>query len=168
MTATKILNPIIMNPRPIRLLLVPTFAALLSCSAALAAPGKTEALFPIPENVRHILDQRCVMCHGELYNGKVEIREDLNLTNDEAIKETLSEAGRLKEVIAKNQMPHKAKLSFRLRKDPKMKERLEAIKADFDKNGEKEVLMAWMKNITATETPDKKDKDKEKEKQKSE
>jgi len=149
-----------MKPRPTRHLLVPAFATLISCSAAFAAPGKSDALFPIPDNVRHILDQRCVMCHGEVHNGKTEIREDLNLSNDEAIKETLSEAGRLKEVIAKKQMPQKAKLSFRLRKDPKLKERLDAIKADYDKNGERDVLMAWMKDITATETPDKKDKEK--------
>ena len=89
------------------------------------------------------------------------MREDLDLSTDERIRETLSEAGRLKEVIAKNEMPQKAKLSFRLRRNPKMKERLETIKAEYDKNGEKEVLLAWLKDITATDTPDKKKKEKE-------
>jgi len=113
-----------------------------------------ESLFPLPANVRQVMDQRCVMCHGEEYNGKAEVREDLDLSTDDKIKETLSEAGRLKEVIAKNEMPQKAKLSFRLRKDAKMKERLETIKAEYDKNGEKEILMAWLKDVVATETPE--------------
>jgi len=101
-------------------------------------------------------------------NGKAEIREDLELTSDQSIRETLSEPGRLKEMLVKDKMPKTAKLSFRLRKDPKMKERLDAIKADFAKNGEKEILLAWLKDVVATETPDKKDKDKEKEKEKKE
>ena len=158
MTPLNIPNLTPMNLHPLRRLLVPSVAALLSCSTGFGAAGKSDALFPIPENVRHILDQRCVMCHGEVHNGKAEIREDLNLSNEEAIKETLSEAGRLKEVIEKNEMPQKSKLSFRLRKDPKMKERLDTIKAEYDKNAEKEVLMAWMKDIVATKTPDKKEK----------
>jgi hypothetical protein len=132
--------------------------ALLATSTGFAAAEKNAALFPMPENVKKIMETRCVMCHGEVHDGKAEIREDLNLSSEEAIRETLSEAGRLKEVIAKDQMPQKAKLSFRLRKNPEMKQRLEAIKADYAKNGEKEVLMAWLKDVVATETPDKKDK----------
>lgn len=113
-----------------------------------------DTLLPLPKDVRQIFDQRCVMCHGEVFDGKAEIREDLNLTTDETIKETLSEPGRLKEVIAKDEMPHKAKLSFRLRRNPEMKARLEGIKSDYDKNGEKAVLMAWLKDVVATETVD--------------
>jgi hypothetical protein len=136
-----------------------TTAVLLISAAGVAksAPATPDNLFPLPANVRQIMDQRCVMCHGEVHAGKAEIREDLDLSTDEKIKETLSEAGRMKEVIAKNEMPHKAKLSFRLRKDPKMKERLETIKTEYDKNGEKEVLMAWLKDVVATETPEDKE-----------
>ena len=136
-----------------------TTAVLLisAVGVAKAAPATPDTLFPLPANVRQIMDQRCVMCHGEVYAGKAEIREDLDLSTDEKIKETLSEAGRMKEVIAKNEMPHKAKLSFRLRRDAKMKERLETIKTEYDKNGEKEVLMAWLKDVVATETPEDKE-----------
>ena len=141
-----------------RRLLTPALVALLAGSTGFAASEKNDALFPMPDNVKKIMDARCVMCHGETHDGKAEIREDLNLSSEEAIRETLSEAGRLKEVIAKNQMPQKAKLSFRLRKNAEMKQRLETLKADYEKNGEKEVLMAWLKDVVATETPDKKDK----------
>src|SRR5688572_26368460 len=138
-----------------RLIFTPALVFVLSASTGLAADGAAlDSLLPLPNDVRQIFDQRCVMCHGEVFNGKAEIREDLNLSTDEAIRETLSEPGRMKEVLAKDEMPHKAKLSFRLRKNPAMKERLEAIKADYDKNGEKAVLMAWLKDVVATETPD--------------
>jgi hypothetical protein len=138
-----------------RLILAPALAFLISSSPALAAGGAAlDALLPLPKEVRQIFDQRCVMCHGEMIDGKAEVREDLNLSTDDAIRETLSEPGRMKEVLAKDEMPHKAKLSFRLRKDPKMKERLETIKAEYDKNAEKAVLMAWLKDVVATETPE--------------
>jgi len=142
-----------MNQFTLRLLATTTLALFAAAPAALAA-ATPDALFPLPANVRQIMDQRCVMCHGEVYAGKAEVREDLDLSTDEAIKETLSEAGRMKEVIAKDEMPHKAKLSFRLRRDAKMKERLETIKSEYDKNGEKEILMAWLKDVVATETPE--------------
>jgi hypothetical protein len=140
---------------------LPLIAAALALVApsVMSAAAIPDSLFPLPDKVREIMNQRCVMCHGEVYDGKAEIREDLNLSTDAAIKETLSEAGRLKEVLVKNQMPQKAKLSFRLRKDPKQKERLETIKAEYDKNGEKEVLLAWLKDVVATETPEKKKKE---------
>lgn len=138
-----------------RLLLLPALSLALANVPVFAAEGAGfDAVLPLPKDVRQIIDQRCVMCHGEVIDGKAEIREDLNLSTDDAIRETLSEPGRMKEVIAKDEMPHKAKLSFRLRKNPAMKERLEAIKADYDKNGEKAVLMAWLKDVVATETPE--------------
>ena len=138
-----------------RLILAPALALLLLSSPALAANGaEFDAILPLPKDVRQILDQRCVMCHGEVIDGKAEIREDLDMSTDQALRETLSEPGRLKEVLAKDEMPHKAKLSFRLRRNPEMKERLETIKADFDKNAEKQVLMAWLKDVVATETPE--------------
>jgi hypothetical protein len=124
-----------------------------------AATPLPDSLFPLPANVREIMNQRCVMCHGELHDGKAELREDLDLSTDAAIRETLTEGGRLKEVIVKNQMPQKAKLSFRLRKDPKQKERLDTLRAAYDQNGEKEILLAWLKDVTATETPEKKKKE---------
>jgi hypothetical protein len=144
-----------------RLCLAPALVLLMSNLPLTAAEGAGfDTLLPLPKDVRQIIDQRCVMCHGEVIDGKAEIREDLNLSTDDAIRETLSEPGRMKEVLAKDEMPHKAKLSFRLRKKPEMKERLESIKADFDKNGEKAVLMAWLKDVVATETPeDEKDKE---------
>ncbi|HYD84612.1 MAG TPA: hypothetical protein VEA63_11180, partial [Opitutus sp.] len=92
-------------------------------------------------------------CHGEVIDGKAEIREDLDLSTDDAIRETLSEPGRLKEMIANDEMPHEAKLSFRLRRNPQMQERLTKLKADYDANGEKEILLAWLKDVTATVTP---------------
>ncbi len=144
-----------------RLLFTTATAMILSCPAWLSAAAIPDSLFPLPENVRQIMNNRCVMCHGEVHDGKTEMREDLDLSTDARIRETLSEAGRLKEVLVKNEMPQKAKLSFRLRRNPKMKEQLETIKAEYDKNGEKEVFLAWLKDITATDTPDKKKKEKE-------
>ncbi len=118
-----------------------------------ADAAKIDALFPLKPEVRKVLNQSCVMCHGEVFDGKAETREDLDLSTDDAIRETLSEPGRLKEVIANNEMPQEAKLSFRLRRDPKMQERLTQLKADYDKNGEREILLAWLKDVTATVTP---------------
>lgn len=148
-----------MNPTPLRPLSVLALVVALVTPSVMSAAAIPDSLFPLPDKVREIMNQRCVMCHGEVFDGKAEIREDLNLTTDATIKETLSEAGRLKEVIVKNQMPQKAKLSFRLRKDAKHKEHLETIKAEYEKNGEREVLLAWLKDIVATETPEKKKKE---------
>ncbi len=128
--------------------------SLLSATGIHAADAVTiDALLPLKPEVRQVLNQSCVMCHGEVIDGKAEIREDLDLSTDEAIIATLSEPGRLKEMIANNEMPQEAKLSFRLRRDPKMQERLTQLKADYDKNGEKEILLAWLKDVTATVTP---------------
>lgn len=138
----------------LRLLVVSLFSAFC-CSATQAASEKTEALLPLKPEVRKILDQSCVMCHGEVIAGKAEIREDLDLSSDDAIRETLTEPGRLKEMLVKDKMPQKAKLSFRLRKDPQMHERLTSIKESWNKNGEKDVLLAWLKDVVATETPEK-------------
>lgn len=150
----------------LRLFLLPLSilaASPRSALAAVAAPDPTlQGLLPVPAEVRQILNQRCVMCHGEVIEGKAETREDLDLSTDDLIRETLSETGRLKQMILEDKMPQKAKFSFRLRHDPKMKERLETIKADYAKNGEKEKLLAWLKDIVAT-TGEKEDKKKDKE-----
>lgn len=128
---------------------------LLGSGLRAADAGSIDTLLPLKPEVRKVLNQSCVMCHGEVIDGKAEIREDLDLSTDDAIRETLSEPGRLKEMIANNEMPQEAKLSFRLRRDPKMQERLAQLKADYDKNGEKEILLAWLKDVTATVTPKK-------------
>jgi hypothetical protein len=36
-----------------------------------------------------------------------------------------------------------------------MHERLTSIKESWNKNGEKDVLLAWLKDVVATETPEK-------------
>ena len=142
-----------------RLFTATALGLLLSTSSQLVAnDAALDSLLPLPKDVRKILDQRCVMCHGEVINGKAEIREDLDLSTDEAIRETLSEPGRLKEMIVKDKMPKTAKLSFRLRRDPNLKERLESLKADYESSGEKKILLAWLKDVVATETPEKDEK----------
>jgi hypothetical protein len=127
--------------------------SVLLCAPAFAAEATIDTLLPLKPEVRKVLNQSCVMCHGEVIDGKAEIREDLDLSTDDAIRETLSEPGRLKEMIANDEMPHEAKLSFRLRRNPQMQERLTKLKADYDANGEKEILLAWLKDVTATVTP---------------
>jgi hypothetical protein len=129
-----------------RLVLLSLTATLLLTSPARAADGNPslDGLFPIPENVRQILDQRCVFCHGEVIDGEKEIREDLDMSTDDAIRETLFDLETLMAVIEEDEMPYESKLSFRLRKRPEMRERLEKIIADYDENGEKEILIAWL------------------------
>jgi hypothetical protein len=147
-----------MNIHPHRLLALSAILLLPLPMMSAAAPDFSK-LLPTPPDVREILNQRCVMCHGEVIAGKAEIREDLDLSTDAKIQETLHEPGRLKEMIANDEMPQKAKLSFRLRKDDTMKARLETLKADYAKSGEKEKLMVWLKDVVATVTPKKKKKD---------
>jgi len=132
-------------------------ALLLPAAGALAAEPALEALLPLKPEIRKILNQSCVMCHGEVIDGQQEIRDDLDLSTDEAIRTTLPEVGRLKQYILEDTMPHKPKLGRRLRNDPKMQERLTALKADYDKHGEKAVLLEWLKDVVATTGEKKKD-----------
>ena len=118
-----------------------SLAALAPLSAADPA---VEALLPIAPEIRQILDQRCVLCHGEVIDGEPEIREDLDLSSDDKIRETLADAQTLIDVIAKDEMPQDGKLSFRLRKRPDMQERLKTLKAEYEANNEKEKLLAWL------------------------
>jgi hypothetical protein len=119
--------------------------AILTPFARAADPGTPlDGLFPIPENVRQILDQRCVFCHGEIIDGEAEIREDLDLSNDDAIRETLFDLETIIGVIDEEEMPYEAKLSFRLRKRPEMRDRLDKIKAAYEENSEKEILLEWL------------------------
>lgn len=122
-------------------------ATLAAASGASAAFGesKLDALFPAPPEVRAILDQSCVFCHGEVIDGEAEIREDLDLSTDEKARETLGHLEDAIEMIESGEMPHEAKLSFRLRKRPEMRARLEQIRADYDESGSREVLLAWLK-----------------------
>jgi hypothetical protein len=121
-----------------------TFAILAPLSHAADSGTPLDGLFPIPENVRQILDQRCVFCHGEIIDGEAEIREDLNLSTDDAIRETLFDLETIFSVIDEEEMPYEAKLSFRLRKRPEMRERLDKIKAAYEANAEKEILIEWL------------------------
>lgn len=134
---------------PSRLLLF-TLTLTLPATFAPAAEPALEALLPVKPEVRKILNQSCVMCHGEVIDGQAETRDDVDLSTDEAIRNTVGEIGRFKQYIVEDKMPHKPKLSRRLRNDPKMQERLTALKADYDKHGEKAVLLEWLKDVVAT------------------
>ncbi len=130
--------------------LIPRFApvVLLSFLAApLHADEGIEKLLPLPANVREIFNQSCVLCHGEVIDGKPEIREDLDLSTDEQLRQTLSAAETLRDVIITGEMPHDAKLSFRLRKQPEMQNRLKQLKADYDAQGSQQQLLAWLENV---------------------
>jgi len=116
----------------------------LGIPAALAAEPTLDALLPVKPEIRRILDQRCVLCHGEVIDGTAEAREDLDLSTDDKIRETLSDVQTLIDVIAGDEMPQEAKLSFRLRRRPEMQERLKTLKADYEANGEKDLLLEWL------------------------
>ncbi len=138
-----------------RLYLSALFILLPLVRAAAAEPA-LQALLPVKPEVRKILNQSCVMCHGEVIDGQQETRDDVDLSTDDAIRNTVEEVGRLKQYILEDTMPHKPKLSRRLRNDPKLQERLAAVKAGFDQHGEKAVLLEWLKDVVAT-TGEKKD-----------
>jgi len=135
--------------RPLRPLLF-IFSLTLPAALLPAAQPALEALLPVKPEIRKILDQRCVMCHGEVIDGQQETRDDVDLSTDDAIRNTVTEVGRLKQYILEDKMPHMPKLSRRLRNDPKLQDRLAALRADYDKNGEKAVLLEWLKDVVAT------------------
>ena len=121
--------------------------SLLSLSlipAATVSAQEVAALFPIPAEVRTIINNRCVMCHGEVIDGEAEIREDLIMVTDDDIRETLIDVVTLYEVILHDEMPQEARLSSRLRKNPEMRERLDKLRQDYAANGEKAVLIKWL------------------------
>ena len=132
-------------------------ALCLPAAGAFATEAALEKLLPTPPEIRKILDQSCVMCHGEVIDGQQEIRDDLDLSTDEAIRKTLPEVGRLKQYILEDTMPKKPRLGRRLRNDPKLQERLTALKADYEKSDSKAVLLAWLKDVVATTGEKKKD-----------
>lgn len=127
--------------------------SLLISGAANSAVGQEgdpslQGLFPIPEDVRKILDQRCVFCHGEMIDGEAEIREDLDLSTEAAIRATLFDLETLQSQIEEDEMPQEAKLSFRLRRRPEMQERLRELKAAYEESDEKAKLLDWIKGAT--------------------
>ncbi len=124
--------------------LFPFAAAVAAVAFTPSARADGQALLPIPAQVREILDARCVMCHGEIIDGEAEIREDLEMTTDEKLAETLSDAQTMLEMIRDDEMPQEARLSFRLRRNAEMRARLDQIIEDYEANDEKAVLMAWL------------------------
>jgi hypothetical protein len=47
-------------------------------------------------------------------------------------------------------MPHKPRLSRRLRNNAEVQARLDSLRATYDKEGHKAVLLDWLKDVTAT------------------
>src|SRR6187431_2582987 len=137
-------------------LLAPALLAVLTAIRSLAAEPALEARLPLKPEIRKILDNSCVMCHGEVIEGKKETRGDVDLSTDDDIKATVLEIGRFKQYILEDKMPHKPKLSRRLRENTALQERLTKLRADYDANGEKAVLLAWLDDVVAT-TGEKKD-----------
>ena len=120
------------------------FLTLTAVSAALVSANEIEALFPMPAEVRTIINNRCVMCHGEVIDGEAEIREDLLMVTDDDIRETLIDVRTLYEVILEDEMPQEARLSARLRRNPEMRDRLNKLREDYEAQGEKAVLIKWL------------------------
>jgi hypothetical protein len=131
-------------------LIVPTLLLLLPVARIAAAEPALEARLPLKPEIRKIFDNSCTFCHGDVVAGEKEIRGDVDLTTDAEIKATVLEIGRLKQYILEDKMPQKPRLSRRLRSDPAMQERLDKLRADYDKNGEKAVLLAWLDDVVAT------------------
>lgn len=131
-------------------------AAVLTVCAHLAANPAADGLLPLKPEVRKVIDASCVMCHGEVIDGEKEIRDDLDLSTDELLNRTLASAGKLKQVILEDKMPHKPRLSRRLRDNAELQARLVALRENYKQSGHKEILLDWLKDVTATTGDDKK------------
>ncbi len=131
--------------------------ALLLTATGLSANPKADALLPLRPEVRKVIDASCVMCHGEVFDGEKEIRDDIDFSTDELLRRTLPDTGKLKQVILEDKMPHKPRLSRRLRNNTEAQTRLEALRATYDKEGHKAVLLEWLKDVTATTGESKKE-----------
>ena len=125
-------------------------AALVVTASALSANPAVDGLLPLKPEVRKVIDASCVMCHGEVFDGEKEVRDDIDFTTDDLLRRTLPDAGKLKQVILEDKMPHKPRLSRRLRNNTEVQARLDAIRATYDKEGHKAVLLEWLKDVTAT------------------
>ena len=135
---------------------LPLVALLTVATAAYAADSGVTGLLPLKPEVRKVMDQSCVICHGEVFDGEKETRDDVDLTSDETIRDTVTNAGKLKLVIENGKMPHKTKLSRRLRGDAKLQERLTAIRTEYDATHSKEILLTWLKDVVAAKEEEKK------------
>ncbi|RXK52882.1 hypothetical protein ESB00_14310 [Oleiharenicola lentus] len=134
-----------------------SFALLLALVASrLAADPVVDSLVPLKPEVRKVLNESCVMCHGEVINGEKELRDDIDYSTDDALRTTLTSAGKLKQVILEDKMPHKPRLSRRLRDNAELQARLAALRDNYNKSGHKEILLDWLKDVTATTGDDKK------------
>lgn len=135
-----------------------TLTALLALAATrLSADAVVDSLLPIKPEVRKVLNESCVMCHGEVIDGEKETRDDLDYSTDETFRTTLANAGKLKQVILEDKMPHKPRLSRRLRNNPELQARLTTLRENFNSAGHKAVLLEWLKDVTATTGDDKKE-----------
>jgi hypothetical protein len=97
------------------------------------------------------------MCHGEVHNGEKETRDDVDLSSDENLRATVPNVGKLKLIIENGKMPHKVRLSRRLRNDEVVQKRLTDLRANYDQAGHKELLLAWLKDVTAAKEEEKKE-----------
>lgn len=139
----------------VRRLLVP--AILVLTASALSANPAVDGLLPLKPEVRKVIDASCVMCHGEVFDGEKEVRDDIDFSTDALLRRTLPDAGKLKQVLLEDKMPHKPRLSRRLRNNTEVQARLEALRATYDKEGHKAVLLEWLKDVTATTGDSKKE-----------
>ncbi len=131
-------------------LAVPVLILAASTAAARAAEPALLARLPLKPEIRQIFDRSCVMCHGEVINGEKETRGDVDLSTDAEIKATVPEIGRMKQYILEDKMPQKPKLSRRLRNDAEQQARLDKLRATYAASTDKEVLLQWLADVTAT------------------
>ena len=132
-------------------------AALVVTASALSANPVVDGLLPLKPEVRKVIDASCVMCHGEVFDGEKETRDDIDFSTDDLLRRTLPDAGKLKQVILEDKMPHKPRLSRRLRNNAEAQARLDSLRATYDKEGHKTVLLEWLKDVTATTGDSKKE-----------
>ncbi|MGJ8649600.1 MAG: hypothetical protein ACSHX4_04515 [Opitutaceae bacterium] len=134
-----------LNYTSILLLALTAVASLHAEEAEVEEPAiPTSALMPITPQVRQILDARCVMCHGAEMKGELIVKEDIDFSTDEAILKTLPNVNIMLEVIGDDDMPQGAKLPRPFRKDAQLTAELDMLKAEYEKKGEKAVLMDWL------------------------
>ena len=132
-------------------------AALVFTASALSANPVVDGLLPLKPEVRKVIDASCVMCHGEVFDGEKETRDDIDFSTDDLLRRTLPDPGKLKQVILEDKMPHKPRLSRRLRNNAEAQARLDSLRATYDKEGHKAVLLEWLKDVTATTGDSKKE-----------
>ncbi|MCF3650413.1 hypothetical protein [Synoicihabitans lomoniglobus] len=130
---------------------IAVLTTFIATSTMAWAENSVDALLPLPAEIRTIFNNRCVMCHGEVIEGEAEVREDLIMVTDDDIRDTLSDATTLYEMIRDDEMPQEARLSFRLRRNTEMRARLKQIQDDYESKGEKAVLIKWLETALQIE-----------------